>query len=52
VGSLWTAVYGAVIDRAGEANGLPLVFGLMGAAYVVAALAVLPVRVEQRIAQA
>jgi MFS transporter, FSR family, fosmidomycin resistance protein len=50
VGSLWTAVYGAVIDRAGETTGLPLVFALMGAAYIVAALAVLPIRVEQRLA--
>ena len=48
VGSLWTALYGAVIDSAGEAAGLPMVFALMGAAYLVAALAVLPIRVEQR----
>jgi FSR family fosmidomycin resistance protein-like MFS transporter len=44
VGSLWAAVYGAVIDTAGEADGLPLVFWLMGAAYLVAAAAVVPIR--------
>jgi MFS family permease len=51
VGSLWTAVYGAVIDRAGETAGLPIIFGLMGVAYILAALSVMPIRVEQRIAQ-
>lgn len=44
VGSLWTAVYGLVIGAAGETAGLPLVFGLMGLTFVLAALAVLPVR--------
>ncbi len=48
VGSLWTAVYGAVIEVRGEAAGLSLVFLLMGAAYVVAALAILPIRAEER----
>ncbi|MBA3778909.1 MAG: MFS transporter [Chloroflexi bacterium] len=48
IGSLWTAVYGIVIEALGEAAGLPLVFLLMGAAYVVAALAVLPIRAEER----
>ena len=48
VGSLWTAVYGAVIERFGEGAGLPLVFALMGAAFVVAAIAVLPVRTGSR----
>ncbi|MBA3852270.1 MAG: MFS transporter, partial [Chloroflexi bacterium] len=50
VGSLWTAVYGAVIDRFGEAQGLPITFWLMAAAFVAAAITVLPIRVEERIA--
>jgi MFS family permease len=44
VGSLWTAVYGAVIDASGEATGIPLVFWLMAAAFLAAALSILPVR--------
>ncbi|HYM83691.1 MAG TPA: MFS transporter [Candidatus Dormibacteraeota bacterium] len=44
VGSLWTALYGTIIDALGEAQGLPLVFGLMAASFVLAALAMLPVR--------
>lgn len=50
VGSLWTAVYGAVIDARGEAAGLPFVFLLMAGAFVAAALAVVPVRAEERVA--
>ena len=30
VGSLWIAVYGAIIEAAGEESGLPIVFGLKG----------------------
>ena len=37
VGSLWTAVYGIVIEALGEATGVPVVFGLMAAAFVAAA---------------
>jgi hypothetical protein len=48
VGSLWTAVYGVVIDTAGNALGIPLVFGLMAAAFVAAAVAVAPVRAGAR----
>lgn len=48
VGSLWTAVYGAVIQVAGEAAGLPIVFWIMAASYVAAALAILPVRAGGR----
>ena len=48
VGSLWTAIYGALIDAAGEPAGLPLVFALMGAAYVAAAAAVVPIRATER----
>jgi MFS family permease len=50
VGSLWTAVYGAVIDVRGEVEGLPIVFWLMAAAFVAAALVVLPIHAEERIA--
>ena len=39
VGSLWTALYGVIIDTAGEAAGLPIVFGLMAVSFVLAALA-------------
>ncbi|HEY7590435.1 MAG TPA: MFS transporter [Candidatus Limnocylindrales bacterium] len=44
VGSLWTAVYGRIIELAGEPAGLPLVFWLMAATFVLAALAVGRVR--------
>ncbi|MDQ3128432.1 MAG: MFS transporter [Chloroflexota bacterium] len=44
VGSLWTALYGAIIGWLGEPIGLPVVFGLMAASFVLAALAVLPIR--------
>jgi FSR family fosmidomycin resistance protein-like MFS transporter len=47
VGSLWTAVYGIVIDTLGEATGVPVVFVLMGLAFVLAALATLPIRTER-----
>ncbi|HEV7604245.1 MAG TPA: hypothetical protein VGO15_04705, partial [Candidatus Limnocylindrales bacterium] len=48
IGSLWTALYGVVIDLVGEAQGVPLVFGLMAVTFVLAALATLPIRAEQR----
>jgi MFS family permease len=48
VGSLWVAVYGAVIDAFGETSGVPLVFELMAVAFLLAALATLPVRADQR----
>jgi MFS family permease len=44
VGSLWTAVYGTIIEVAGEAAGLPIVFGLMAASFLVAATIMFPVR--------
>ena len=46
VGSLWTAVYGVVIDLMGEPTGVPVVFGLMAAAFVAAAVATLPIRTD------
>jgi MFS family permease len=47
VGSLWTAVYGVVIDRLGEPTGVPVVFGLMAAAFLMAAFATLPIRTQR-----
>lgn len=38
VGSLWTALYGVVIDRFGEVSGLPIVFVLMAASFFAAGL--------------
>jgi MFS family permease len=48
VGSLWTAVYGAIIQVAGDQAGLPLVFGLMAVSFVIAALCVIPIREPAR----
>ncbi len=48
VGSLWTAVYGWLIGLLGEHVGLPLVFWLMAAAFVAAALSVLRIRAGGR----
>jgi MFS family permease len=47
VGSLWTALYGVVIEVLGEPAGVPAVFGLMAAAFVAAALATLPIRTDR-----
>ena len=47
VGSLWTALYGVVIEVLGEPTGVPAVFGLMAVAFVAAALAALPIRTER-----
>ncbi len=43
IGSLWTIGYGLVIDVLGPASGVPIVFVLMAASFVVAALIMLPV---------
>ena len=48
VGSLWVAVYGAIIGAAGTSAGLPIVFSLMAVTFVLAALATLPIRADQR----
>lgn len=48
IGSLWTAVYGRVIEVAGEPAGLPIVFWLMAGTFVLAALSILPVRAGRR----
>jgi len=44
VGSLWAALYGVLIDGLGEAAGLPLVFVLMAASFIAAAIVMWPVR--------
>ena len=51
VGSLWVALYGGVIGSAGEAAGLPIVFWLMAGAFIAAALVVLPIRADERVAE-
>ena len=51
VGSLWTAVYGAIIEAAGEQTGLPIVFGLMAASFLAAAVIMFPVRDPPRTAR-
>jgi putative MFS transporter len=48
VGSMWVAVYGAIIGALGEEAGVPVVFGLMAVSFVAAALATLPIRAERR----
>ena len=48
VGSLWTALYGVIIEIAGEASGVPIVFGVMALTFLAAALLTLPIRAEQR----
>jgi MFS family permease len=48
VGSLWVAMYGAIIGAAGNSTGLPIVFSLMAVAFVLAAVGTLPIRAEQR----
>jgi MFS family permease len=44
VGSLWVAAYGLIIGAFGEAAGLPIVFVLMAVSFILAGLAVLPIR--------
>jgi MFS family permease len=44
VGSLWTALYGAIIEAMGEASGLPIVFVLMAASFLIAGVIMWPVR--------
>ena len=48
VGSLWVALYGVVIDLAGEAQGVPIVFWLMAGAFILAALGTVPIQADQR----
>ena len=48
VGSLWNIVYGLVIASLGETVGLPIVFVLMAASFLVAAVVMWPVHDPQR----
>ncbi len=48
VGSLWTAVYGVIIDTVGETAGLPIVFLVMAGTFLLAALFTLPIQAERR----
>jgi MFS family permease len=43
VGSLWNAVYGAIIEAQGNDAGVPTVFVLMAAAFLAAAFATFPI---------
>ncbi len=43
VGSLWNAVYGAIIEAQGNTVGVPTVFVLMAAAFLAAAFATFPI---------
>ena len=44
VGSLWTALYGAIIATVGETAGLPIVFWMMAGSFLAAAVVMWPVR--------
>jgi MFS family permease len=44
VGSLWVALYSAIIDQAGPSAGLPVVFWLMAISFIAAAIVMWPVR--------
>ncbi len=50
IGSLWTAIYGVVIEATGTASGVPIVFGLMAVAFILAALGTLPIHADARAA--
>jgi MFS family permease len=48
VGSLWTAIYGAIIQVLGNQAGLPIVFALMAVSFLIAAICVVPIREPAR----
>jgi len=48
VGSLWNILYGIVISALGETSGLPIVFVLMAASFLVAAIIMWPVHDPER----
>jgi MFS family permease len=52
VGSLWVAVYSAIIDRVGPDTGLPIVFWFMAASFLLAAAVMFPVHDPARVAEA
>lgn len=47
VGSLWVAAYGAIVEVLGKPAGLPIVFVLMAASFLAAAVIMYPVRDER-----
>ncbi|GIW20640.1 MAG: hypothetical protein KatS3mg065_0936 [Chloroflexota bacterium] len=44
VGAVWSAALGWLVGALGNESGFPVAFGIMAASYLVAALAVLPIR--------
>lgn len=52
IGSLWTIVYGLVIDGLGPATGVPIVFVLMAGSFILAALVMWPVKDPPHLARA
>lgn len=48
VGSLWAAIFGALLGAVGDSAGLPIVFWIMASSFALAALAVLPIRTTPR----
>ena len=48
VGSLWVAGYGVIIDGLGNTTGIPIVFAVMAATFLLAAVATLPIRTDRR----
>jgi Arabinose efflux permease len=48
IGSLWMALYGLIIERVGNAAGVPIVFGLMAILFVLAALGTIPIHADRR----
>ncbi|HEX5466370.1 MAG TPA: MFS transporter [Candidatus Limnocylindrales bacterium] len=48
VGSLWTALFGAVLGGLGDVAGLPIIFWIMAGSFVAASVAVLPIRTRPR----
>ena len=52
VGSMWTALYGVIIGATGEATGVPIVFLLMAATFLLAAITTLPIDADRRAVEA
>ena len=51
VGQIWTIVYGVVLSITGTSTGLPIVFGLMAASFIAAAIVMFPVHDPPRVAR-
>jgi FSR family fosmidomycin resistance protein-like MFS transporter len=48
VGAVWAAVLGWIVASLGNEAGFPVIFGIMAASYLIAALVVLPIRAGGR----